>query len=341
MNSKIAYPICAFLRAEKIHTKKNKYGREYKEKLQTIYYPSKRNLVKTLLIFLENDEVPTKAFLAEYEKIFSQFPNKSCRNRGIHMILTHIGLWIHYGDKYDEKSKKFLFQHCTRIVQKYEPKLKICRENLRRTVLNTLAEQRTPSEEDVEKLTNELQNVSKTFDHEKNAAFSQVFKEMKKVLKFISIWSVEKENGGKKQLNEKGKKIVMKTTEKMYQALEYDCWNLRPCDEDVSINAVQIVENIGTEVETNVLEKIFENKSNRYVKDIIDGEKPVLDRVTSLAKKIDIEEVNVLIRLAGLAEFRTKDVEIKENLCLILQELLYRWETDPDVLEKILADKQW
>merc|ERR1712098_904156 len=106
---------------------------------------------------------------------------------------THIGLWIHYGDKYEKKSKKFLFQHCRRIVQKNEPKLKICRENLRRTVLKTLAEQRTPLETDVEKLTNEVQDVSKTFDHEKNAAYSQVFKEMKKVLKLISIWSVEKE----------------------------------------------------------------------------------------------------------------------------------------------------
>ena len=87
------------------------------------------------------------------------------------------------------------------------------------------------------------------------------------------------------------------------------------------------------------MERIFENKNNKPVKDIFDTEKPTLERVTSLAKLIDIDDVNVLIRLSGLAGFGTKDLEIKENLCFVLQELFHRWETDPDVLEKILADK--
>merc|ERR1719233_1256562 len=125
--------------------------------------------------------------------------------------------------------------------------------------------------------------------------------------------------------------------EKMYQFLEYDCWNLKPNNVDVSNIPVSFVDSLATEPEGNILKRIFENNSNKHVKAIFDVEKPVLERVTSLAKLIDIEDVNVFIRLSGLAGFGKNDLEIKENLCFVLQELFYRWETDPDVLEKILA----
>merc|ERR1711874_573886 len=339
MNSKIAYPMCAFLRAEKVQIKKNKYGREYKKKLQEVYYPARRNLIKTLLIFLESGEVPTKSFLSENEKIFAQFPNRNCRKRGIQIILTHIALWIHYGDKYDEKSREFLFQHCTNILQKYEPKLKTCRQGLRRAVIEALSENKAPSENDVELWTKEIEDVSKSFDLQKNISFGLTLKEMKKVLKLISNWSKGKENGEKKHITEKGEKIAKEMVEKMYHYLDYDCWNLNPDYADVSNSAVSIVEGLATDTEGNALERVFENNSNKHVKAIIDVEKNVLERVTSLSKLIDIEDVNVFIRLSGHAGFGTNDLEIKENLCMVLQELFYCWETDPDDLEKILADK--
>ena len=339
MNSKVAYPMCAFLRAEKVQIKKNKYGSEYKKKLQDIYYPARRNLIKTLLIFLESGEVPTKSFLCENEKIFAQFPNRSCRKRGIQIVLTHIALWIEYGDKYSEKSREFLYKHCTSIIQKYEPKLKTCRQGLRRTVLKALSENNAPSENDVEVLTTEIEDVSKSFDHQKNILFGLTLKEMKKILKLISNWSAEKENGEKKHITEKGEKIAKEMIEKMYQFLEYDCWNLKPDNVDVSNIPVSFVDSLATEPEGNILKRVFENNSNKHVKAIFDVEKPVLERVTSLAKLIDIEDVNIFVRLSGLAGFGKNDLEVKENLCFVLQELFYRWETDPDVLEKILADK--
>ena len=339
MNSKIAYPMCAFLRAERVQIKKNKYGSEYKKKLQEVYYPAKRNLVKTLLIFLENGEVPTKSFLSKNENIFSQFPNRSCRKRGIQIILSHIALWIEYGNKYNEKSREFLYELCTRTIQKNEPKLKTCRQGLRRTVLKALSENNAPSEDDVEVLATEIEDASKSFDHQKNISLSITLKEMKKVLNLISNWSTEKENGEKKNITEKGKKIAREMVEKMYHSLEYDCWTLKPDNVDVSITEISIVGGNDAEVERNIMERIFENKNNKPVKAIFDTEKPVLERVTSLAKMIDIDDVNVLIRLSGLAGFGTNDLEIKENLCFVLQELFHRWETDPDVLEKILADK--
>ena len=75
--------------------------------------------------------------------------------------------------------------------------------------------------------------------------------------------------------------------------------------------------------------------------DIVDTELPLLERITRLAKLVDIENSSVLVRLAGLAGFGQNEEMIQENLILILKELFYRWETDPDVLEKVLSDKQW
>lgn len=346
MNSKIAYPMCQFLRSGKEKIKGKKNNTNYEKKLQEIFYPAKKSLTKNMLKFLENGEIPSKQFLLNYENIFNQFTNKRVRKAGIKTILRELTLMIQFGDKYHEESKQFLQNLCIFTLKKYEPSLKICRLNLKRTLMKTLSENKSPEQERIETHTKEMEEVEMTFDKEKSVIFGVVFKNMKKVLNLLAEWSKDHKNElqiSKEEINE-----AKKLAAKMYEGLKFDCWNMEGIAHNEEIQEfkysdidMDVDENIEEE-EKDIVKRVLKftaGEENKDVAIIVDTNQPALDRVSILAKMMKIDEASVLIKLAGFAGFGETDQEITGNLGFTLHQLFHHWAVDPPVLEKLIADK--
>ena len=186
MNSKIAYPMCKFLRQGKEKIKGKKNNSNYEQKLQIVYYPTKKSLTKNLLNILEKGERPSKQFFKHYQNIFNPFTNKRVRKAGIKTILRELELMTQFGDAYHEESRQDLIDLCKLTLKKYEPRLKICRLELRRTLELAIVENRAPTDEKIRSLVKEMDAVELSFDKEKNVMFNIVFKNMKKVLEKLA-----------------------------------------------------------------------------------------------------------------------------------------------------------
>ena len=111
---------------------------------------------------------------------------------------------------------------------------------------------------------------------------------------------------------------------------------------EIGNKSLEVKKNKTSEESTDLVQKIMKHKKNNDKKDakiIVDLNQPALETVATLAKLIQIEETTVLIKLAGFAGFGETDEKVMENLCLTLRELFHCWEKDPDVVEKLFADK--
>ena len=96
------------------------------------------------------------------------------------------------------------------------------------------------------------------------------------------------------------------------------------------------------EEEKDIVKKVLKytaSEANTDVAIIVDANQPALERVTTLAKLMKIDDASVLTKLAGFAGFGATDEEITGNLCFTLHQLFHHWVVDPPVLEKIIADK--
>eukprot|EP00092_Neocalanus_flemingeri_P014469 GFUD01015613.1.p1 GENE.GFUD01015613.1~~GFUD01015613.1.p1 ORF type:complete len:859 (-),score=232.24 GFUD01015613.1:367-2922(-) len=340
MNSKIAYPMCRFLRDGKEKVKGKRNNADYEKKLQQMFYPAKKNLTKITLSLLQTGKIPSKDFLSEYENIFSQYTNQKVKKKGIKTLLKEIALMIKFGNQYHEDSRQYMIKHCETTIQKYEPRLKICRLELKRTLEKSLAENKAPDQDTIQSLTKEMEEVSKTTgDKEKIVIFSVVFKKMQKVLQLLTDWS----SGN--ILTDEVEKVAKELAAKMYQGLEFDCWNLEGVGHNEGVAEGNFSHSGGEDLNTDekdddekdILKQIC--SGNKEVAIIVDANQPALERVEILAKLVKIEEASVLIKLAGLAGFGKTDEEVMENLCFTLQQLFHHWTVDPHVVEKLIADK--
>eukprot|EP00092_Neocalanus_flemingeri_P016499 GFUD01017853.1.p1 GENE.GFUD01017853.1~~GFUD01017853.1.p1 ORF type:complete len:543 (+),score=151.50 GFUD01017853.1:185-1630(+) len=340
MNSKIAYPMCRFLRDGKEKVKGKRNNTNYEKKLQDIFYPAKKNMTKITLMLLKTGQIPSKDFLSEYDNIFTQYTNQKVKRNGIKTLLKEIALMIKFGNQYHEDSRQYMIKHCETTIQKYEPRLKICRLELKRTLEKSLAENKAPDQDQIQSLTKEMEEVSKTIgDREKILIFSVVFKKMQKVLQLLTDWS------SGKIMTDEVQNVAKELATKMYQGLEFDCWNIAGVGHNEGVAEGDFshsdVEDVNTEGkdddEKDILKQIC--SGNKEVAVVVDINKPALERVEILAKMVKIEEASVLIKLAGLAGFGKTDEKVMENLCFTLQQLFQHWTVDPHVVEKLIADK--
>ena len=248
---------------------------------------------------------------------------------------------IKFGDEYKEESKEYLHNHCMLTLQKYEPRIKICRLNLKRTLIKMLSERKAPDQDIIEKLKAEMDEVS--IDGKKNIIFSKVFSEMQKVYKWVTDLSVGKDNTEEIMVTDEAEKVAMELIANMYKGLKHDCWNL----DDVAHNEIIDVEykkkdesKTETEVEVDIVQNILEhNSANKEIQTIVDAKQAALKRVAILAKLSKIDDAGVLIKLAGYAGFGDSDEKVTENLFLTLEEIFRCWALDPPELEKIVANK--
>jgi hypothetical protein len=346
MNSKIAYPMCKVLRAGKEKIKGKENNSNYEAKLQGVYYPAKKSLTKNLLNMLEKGELPRKEFLVYYENIFNDFTNQKVRKAGIKTILRELQLMILFGDKYHEESRHDLIDHLKSTLKKYEPKLKICRLDLKRTLMKALSENKAPDDEKIKYLSKDIHEVEESFDKEKNVIFNVAFRSMKKLLVLLSEWN----KNHRAELNISKEEVIesKELAKKMYRSLKFDCWNMDGVAhneeiQDFKYSEVNMdVDESVKEEEKDVVKKVTnlsDSETNSYVSIIVDANQPALERVSILAKMMKIDNASVLTKLAGFAGFGTTDEEITGNLCFTLHELFQLWHVDPPVLEKIIADK--